>query len=581
MRLDEQGIRHEHARPGDWSADAWAAADDWDRLASARRDRTGSSTRSTDGTAAGGAGDLARIAELRALVARARVVRRPREARPARAARPIRSGRPTRPARRALASIAALALAVGAHLASAPPAALAATAAAEPPATPAPDAPSISSGPAPSADPSPSADPAQPGPVGTIDFGAGVGPDGQPIAQQPGAPAASAAPEQQSQQPATTWDEVGAAAGNTLAADALIGSINAQISALETAVASAAETAAAAGAAYEQARTEAENRRSDVMVLDAQILEAEQTADDSAASLGTMAVHLRDHTAGFEPGVVTFFNTSPDDDFLYRITAINRFSDNEDAMYQQAMADQETLGALRVDAQAALDEAVALEAEAQSQRDAAIAAQLQLQAQQGAAIEAKAQFEAMLGVLGEGRAPTQADLDAVLQAQQDAFAAGQAAFAQAGLSAESLGASATGAYSPILGARITDSFGMRLHPVEHVVRMHWGTDYAIDGGTCGAPLYAVRGGTVLYAGPMGGLGNVVQLDLGDGTRLLYGHLLDGGIGVGTGTSVAAGQPIGLAGSTGQSTGCHLHLEVESNGARLDPHAWVVAQGAAQ
>lgn len=379
---------------------------------------------------------------------------------------------------------------------------------------------------------------------------------------------------------APTWDAVGQAAGNTVAAASLIDQISGQIASLDAAVAESQQASVEAGARYEQARTAAEDRRSDVMLLDAQILEAEEQADSSAASLGTMAAHLRNHTGGFTPEIATVFNTDPEGDFLYRVTAINRFSDNEAALLEAAVADGERLDGLRAAAQVALDEAVALETQALLEQATAAAAQLALEAQQSAAIAAKAEFERMLGVLGEGRAPTQGDLDAVLAAQTEAFTATQEAFRAAGLTAAP-GASASGTYAPMLGGAISSGFGMRIHPVHGDIRMHWGTDYVqSSGGTCGAPLFAAIAGTVTYAGPMGGYGNVVQIDDGKGTKLLYGHILNGGVGVKTGETVAAGQPIALTGSTGTSTGCHLHFEVERSGARLDPHSWLIQQGVA-
>lgn len=401
---------------------------------------------------------------------------------------------------------------------------------------------------------------------------------GKPEESKPAEPK----PEEKPKDKTPTWDEVNKAAesGNTAAAQELIASIESQIAGLESSVTSAIAATETAGAEYEKARTAAEERRGEVAALDEQIKDAEEQAEASAASLGTMAVHLRNHTAGFEPEVITFFNSDPGEDFLYQLTTVNRFSDNESAMLAQAEEDQVTLAALRKDAEVKLAEAEELEKEAETQRDAAVAAQVQAQAQQAAAVEAKKQLEAMLGVLG-GEAPSQDDLNNVLAAQQAAYEQGMAALANAGIDVGSLTASSSGAYAPLFDATMTDGYGMRVHPVLKTIGMHWGSDYVVsNGGTCGAPLYAIKGGTVEYAGPMGGLGNVVQIKLEDGTKILYGHILDGGLGVATGQTVTAGQPVALAGSTGYSTGCHLHLEVEQNGQHVDPHSWLIGLGVA-
>lgn len=84
----------------------------------------------------------------------------------------------------------------------------------------------------------------------------------------------------------------------------------------------------------------------------------------------------------------------------------------------------------------------------------------------------------------------------------------------------------------------------------------------------GTPIVAAGGGTVTFAGPRGGYGNVVILDHGDGTETRYAHQqrLD----VTVGQQVTGGQQIGTVGSTGNSTGPHLHFEVRRNGQPVDP-----------
>jgi murein DD-endopeptidase MepM/ murein hydrolase activator NlpD len=95
--------------------------------------------------------------------------------------------------------------------------------------------------------------------------------------------------------------------------------------------------------------------------------------------------------------------------------------------------------------------------------------------------------------------------------------------------------------------------------------MHEGIDI---GAPYGAPIGAADGGTVIYAGWLGGYGNLVVLDHGNGLSTAYGHQSD--IVVGVGQSVAQGQLIGYVGSTGHSTGPHLHFEVRVNGSPVDP-----------
>jgi murein DD-endopeptidase MepM/ murein hydrolase activator NlpD len=106
---------------------------------------------------------------------------------------------------------------------------------------------------------------------------------------------------------------------------------------------------------------------------------------------------------------------------------------------------------------------------------------------------------------------------------------------------------------------------------------HKGTDLA---GGCGAPIFAAASGTVTYAaeGWNGGYGNMVLIDHGNGITTRYGHIIDGGILVSAGQSVGVGNQIARIGSTGKSTGCHLHFEVLVNGDHTDPVPFMANQG---
>jgi murein DD-endopeptidase MepM/ murein hydrolase activator NlpD len=106
--------------------------------------------------------------------------------------------------------------------------------------------------------------------------------------------------------------------------------------------------------------------------------------------------------------------------------------------------------------------------------------------------------------------------------------------------------------------------------------LHGGTDLAAG---CNAPIVAAHSGRVIYAGYNGGYGNFILLDNGDGISTGYGHIVTGGIYVSAGEQVSAGQQIASVGSTGNSTGCHLHFEVRPNGTAIDPAPFMAARGA--
>lgn len=119
-------------------------------------------------------------------------------------------------------------------------------------------------------------------------------------------------------------------------------------------------------------------------------------------------------------------------------------------------------------------------------------------------------------------------------------------------------------HPPILTAHRTSSFGMRWG------RLHRGIDYGADWGT---PLYAVAAGRVSAAGWTRGLGYHVKLTLPDGTVLVYGHMSR--IAVSQGQLVVPGQKVGEVGSSGTSTGAHLHFEVRIDGVSIDPDPWLL------
>ncbi|HEX9969365.1 MAG TPA: M23 family metallopeptidase, partial [Acidimicrobiales bacterium] len=118
---------------------------------------------------------------------------------------------------------------------------------------------------------------------------------------------------------------------------------------------------------------------------------------------------------------------------------------------------------------------------------------------------------------------------------------------------------------PLPGARITSFFGPRMHPIYHEVRTHDGLDFAAGTGT---PIHAAGDGVVIYAGPRGGYGNATVVDHGNSLATLYAH--QSAIQVAVGQRVARNEVIGLVGSTGFSTGPHLHFEVRVQGTPVDP-----------
>lgn len=117
------------------------------------------------------------------------------------------------------------------------------------------------------------------------------------------------------------------------------------------------------------------------------------------------------------------------------------------------------------------------------------------------------------------------------------------------------------------------AFGYRIHPILGYKKLHTGIDIggsAVGKNINGATIVAAADGEVIYAGYRGGYGNTIIIDHGNGVATLYAHQQTGSFKVGVGSKVDRGQSIGKVGSTGLSTGPHLHFEVRINGTPVDP-----------
>ena len=120
--------------------------------------------------------------------------------------------------------------------------------------------------------------------------------------------------------------------------------------------------------------------------------------------------------------------------------------------------------------------------------------------------------------------------------------------------------------TPINGARLSSSFGRRRHPISGYTRLHKGTDFAARTGT---PVYAAGNGIVERASRYGGYGNYVRIRHANGYKTAYAHLSRYGASAKKGRRVRQGDVIGYVGSTGASTGPHLHYEVIVNGRHVN------------
>jgi murein DD-endopeptidase MepM/ murein hydrolase activator NlpD len=188
------------------------------------------------------------------------------------------------------------------------------------------------------------------------------------------------------------------------------------------------------------------------------------------------------------------------------------------------------------------------------------AAQAALVAQQQALDDARANKRSVLTGVREDRAHAEEDLDE-LQAASAALAERLRASSAGGGGSTGDGSSSSGFIWPVSGV-VTSGFGWRWG------RMHEGIDISAP---AGSTVRAVAAGTVIYAGWMGGYGNLTIVDHGNGLATAYAH--QSAIYVGGG-SVSQGTAIGAVGCTGSCTGNHLHFEVRVNGSAVDPMGYL-------
>jgi murein DD-endopeptidase MepM/ murein hydrolase activator NlpD len=349
-----------------------------------------------------------------------------------------------------------------------------------------------------------------------------------------------------------TWDQVAAAQADVDATAKLVATIKSQLAGLQAAVDSTQADADAKGVIYGAAQDNLDEQQYKVDALQAQVEAAQTQAEDAKKTSNQLLAAIGRSGGGFD--VTTTLMTSSDPGAtLAKLSTYGQVTGRAKQIFAKALAAQNAFKSIKAQADVAKDILAKLKDVAQAAFEtaqvAATAAQTALAAQQAA----EAQLEAKLSVLTEHRNATLADYNATLLAKWGPGAAGIV--------------SASGWANPANGY-LGDRFGLRFHPIYHIWKLHSGQD--ISGTGCGANIYAAHSGTVIYAGPNGDLGNFIQLDNGGGITTGYGHIIAGGILVKIGSHVGPGQLIAKVGSTGGSTGCHLHFMVRINGALTDP-----------
>jgi murein DD-endopeptidase MepM/ murein hydrolase activator NlpD len=359
-----------------------------------------------------------------------------------------------------------------------------------------------------------------------------------------------------------SWDDVQAARQSQAATQAEVTRVQGLLAGLQAAVDSTQAVAVQKGDEYQAAQQKYDEAAFKAAELQKQADAAQAKAAKSKQQAGQLAARLS-RSGGNDLSTRLFFSGGDSKAFLAQLGLESMVKDQSAGVYEKAIQDQNT-------AQSLTDQADVAKA----------ALKILAEAAQKALADATVAAEAAAAALTE-----QTDNAARLKAQLDTLTTNvqhleteyvdgiKAQWGElAGLGAGKI--SSTGWVRPA-GGHISSPFGFRINPFTHSYAFHAGTDLAAN---CNSPIFAAHGGTVVYAGPNGGYGNFVLIDNGNGISTGYGHIVNGGIHVSVGQPVGPGQPIALVGSTGHSTGCHLHYEVRQNGTAFDAVPFMRSNG---
>lgn len=333
---------------------------------------------------------------------------------------------------------------------------------------------------------------------------------------------------------------------------------------LATEYQAAEEEAARLGQIFVEAQQDLDDAIYTQEQLQAEATAAADTAEESRMQAGQFIAELA-RAGGGDLQATIFVNADEADGLLRRLGYAAKIAEQTDGIYSKALADQNTAQSLTDQAEVASDIREELQVEAEATFEVANAAAMRAAQALDEQMEASATLEAQLAVLVEEREATEEDYQAGVIARQLSEVRGMIDPGQI---------SGAGWARPT-GGYISSHYGNRIHPIYGTTRFHAGIDLAHP---CGQPVYAAREGTVSYAGWLGTGGNFIRLNHGDGVTTGYMHLQSGSMYVNFGERVQTGQLIARVGTTGGSTGCHLHFETRRNWDPVDPYSFMGDRG---
>jgi murein DD-endopeptidase MepM/ murein hydrolase activator NlpD len=276
-------------------------------------------------------------------------------------------------------------------------------------------------------------------------------------------------------------------------------------------------------------------------------------------ALGRLERRVRDLYMTDGPDTLSFvLGTASFADLIDNLDLLGRIGRQDEEIAARVKLARDGVADARRRTRAARVEAVRVEAAAESATSEQRGLVTRMVASRNALSAAEQEKRSTLASITENRSEVLAEIED-LEAQSAALAARIRAAQQQSSSSATPVVSGSGQLSWPVSGPVTSGFGSRWG------RMHEGIDIAVGEGT---PVHAAASGTVIYAGWLEGYGNLVVIDHGNGLSTAYGH--NSSLASSLGQSVAAGQVIAYSGSTGHSTGPHVHFEVRLNGSPVDP-----------
>lgn len=373
-----------------------------------------------------------------------------------------------------------------------------------------------------------------------------------------------------------TWDEVQAAKQNQATADAKVTEIEGLLAQSQKDLERLRNESAAANQASIEAEAAFQEQAQKTATLEAEAEKSKAEADEAAEQASTIVAQMY-RSGGVDRNMSLFLETdgSTADQLLDRMASMSKATERNTSVSEQAEQAMNTASSLGKQAEEARKERERLSADAQQKAETAAQAAATQQEKVDAELEQQKVLQTQLEALKDKTTTTVAGYQERLRQEeadrQAAIAAAQEAARRAAEEAAQNGGG--GSAPPPAGGGggggsgwLTPTTGYYISTLYWGYYGHTGIDLAT---ACWTPVVAPRGGTVTFVGWKDNFGgNMIHIDHGGGVQTRYAHLY--GFNVQYGQGVGQGQVIGFVGTTGNSTGCHLHYEVLINGSYIDP-----------